>query len=76
MKLNQNINQAAMADFLGVSQQYISRLLNNKIIPRLPKIKKFSAKTNTELSFWLVSTGLEKEKAIKKAISNKDEKAA
>ena len=65
-----------MADFLGVSQQYISRLLNNKIIPRLPKIKKFAAKTNTELSFWLDSPGYEKAKVIKQAILNRDKEAA
>lgn len=60
-----------MAAFLEESQQYISRLIKNKIIPRLNKLKKFSEKTDTPLEFWLTSSGPEKEHAIKSVMIKK-----
>ena len=66
----QNITQEQMAIFLGVSQQYVSLLINNRVVPRINKIQLFARKTHTELSFWLVSSGDQKEQAIKKAMVN------
>ncbi len=69
MKSEKNITQQEMADFLGESQQYINLLIKNKIPqPRIDKLKKFAKKTDTGLSFWLTSTGPEKEQVIKIAI--------
>ncbi|WP_022667888.1 helix-turn-helix domain-containing protein [Desulfospira joergensenii] len=76
MNTKVNITQAQMADFLGVSQQYISLLINDKIIPRIKKIKRFSKITNTELSFWVDSTGDEKEAVIKLSMKKSKNKSA
>ena len=71
MKAHKNISQKCMADFLGVSQQYVSLLIKNRINPRPKKLLSFADKTNTDLSFWILSTGPEKEKAIKKAYNRR-----
>ena len=60
-----------MAEFLEESQQYISRLLLDKINPRPKRLQKFAQKTDTDLAFWLTATGAEKEKAIKKAYNRR-----
>lgn len=70
MGTKKDITQTDMANFLGVSQQYINLLIKNKVVPRVDKLKRFSKKTGTELSFWLESTGPEKESAIKQALIN------
>ena len=75
MATKQNITQVQMADFLGVSQQYVNLLIKNKVVPRVDKLKRFSKKTGTDLSFWLDSTGPEKESAIKQALTNDPEVA-
>lgn len=68
MKNPHHITQAEMATFLGESQQYINLLIKNLVNPRPNKIKKFSLKTNTSLSFWITASGVKKERAIKSAM--------
>lgn len=76
MTSKQNITQAQMGIFLGVSQQYVNLLIKNKVVPRMDKLKRFSKKTGTDLSFWLDSTGPEKEFAIKQALTDQTQEVA
>ncbi|NOX32535.1 MAG: helix-turn-helix transcriptional regulator [Deltaproteobacteria bacterium] len=71
----ETLNQKEAAEFLGISDSYLSKILSGKSIPRPKIIKKLTKITKSDSNIWLFGDRVQKENSIKQALSNNNEAA-
>ncbi len=64
----ENLNQRIAAQYLGISEGYLSKILSGKSQPRKKVLENISKKTNSNPEIWIFGTRIQKESAIKQAL--------